>query len=159
MEKAPSRAFSWLKVQSAYLRDLNSVSLPGVNTCLEECLNFNHEKALVWTFFVIVKTDGSFAALHISSMAVYMVSPVHRVVTVRCIQYISLSPSSHLSRVCGAAWPATGGLRLNGGLMLPRPQPATLGNNRGAAGTLVTYHIFNFSNLVSNIYSDIQVQI
>ena len=81
-EKAPTRAFSWLKVKSAYLCNLNLVSIPGVNTCLVECHNFNHEKALV---IVIVKTDGTFAALHISSMAVYMVSPVHRVVTVCCI--------------------------------------------------------------------------
>ena len=45
-----------------------------VNACLALCLNrvlnvkalvgaFNQEKALVWVFSVIVKTDGSFAAL------------------------------------------------------------------------------------------------
>ena len=45
-EKAPNRAFSWFQVPTSY-------TLVGA---------FNHEKALVGAFSVIVKTDGSFAA-------------------------------------------------------------------------------------------------
>ena len=53
------------------------VDLPWVNTCLAHCFNsvlnvkvlvgtFNQEKALVWAFSVIVKTDcGTDGTLHI----------------------------------------------------------------------------------------------
>ena len=67
----------------------------------------------------------------------------------RCI---SLSLSSHLSRQCAAAWPAAAGLRLNGGLMLPRPQPATLGNNQGLRALLSHITFLILATFLSNLF-------
>ena len=54
-EKAPAMAFSWLKAPTSDFTFKAQVKvLVGA---------FNQKKALVGAFFVIVKTDGSFAAL------------------------------------------------------------------------------------------------
>ena len=81
MEKAPTRAFSWLKVPTSAFTCRNllrqyakQVLINADNPFILKFLNvkvlvgpFNQEKALVGAFSVIVKTDcetdGSFLAL------------------------------------------------------------------------------------------------
>ena len=101
---------------------------------------------LVWAFFVIVKTDGSFSAL--SSMAVY-ICPLFTVWSL--LLYILVTLVTFITAVCcrlaRRRWTAP-----QWGVNAAPAAARHTGKQPGAAGTFVTYQIFNFSNFASNLF-------
>ena len=97
---------------------------------------------------MIVKTDGSFAALHISSMAVY-ICPLFTVWSLSL--YILVTLVTFITAVCcrlaRRRWTAP-----QWGVNAAPAAARHTGKQPGAAGTFVTYHIFNFSNFASNLF-------